>query len=369
MGNGRKTWLVLEDGTYFEGISFGIEKEICGWVHSDHGVVGYQEILTDPDNSGAIVNMTYPLIGNYGVNDDDDESDGAQALALIVKERSRIVSNWRARSSLDDFMVRRQIVGMERVDTRTLEIHLRNYGEMKGIVAPADQGLETLRKRVGDYRIPKAAEQIGGLSVPEGGREPFAGDERYRVVLWDLGVKRSYIRQLEQCHCQLVRAPFTAKWDAIWALEPEGLVISNGPGDPRDLGQLVDELRRALGKLPVIGISLGCQILALAAGGNVTAMKAGHHGANYPVRELISERIAITAQNHSYRITETPFAEKGFGISHVNLNDGSVEGILSEHHRAGGLQFAPLPDDEGRPHELFQRLVRLMEEGRSGNRP
>jgi carbamoyl-phosphate synthase small subunit len=368
MGNGRKTWLVLEDGTYFEGFSFGVEKEICGWVHSDHCVVGYQEILTDPDNRGAIVNMTYPLIGNCGVNDDDDESDGAQALALIVKEKSAVVSNWRASSSLDDFMMRRRIVGMERVDTRSLEIHLRDCGEMKGIVAPADQGLDILLKKIRDYRIPEATEQVGGLPVPESGRESFAGDDRYRVVLWDLGVKRSYIRQIEQSHCQLVKAPFSAKWDAVNALEPEGLVISNGPGDPRDFGQLVDELRKALGKLPVIGISLGCQIMALAAGGNVAAMKTGHHGANYPVRELVNGRTSITAQNHSYRITETPFADKDFRISHVNLNDGSVEGIAAENHRAVGLQFAPLPDDDGEPHDLFGRFVRLMSEGRSGNR-
>ena len=370
-----KMMLVLEDGSSFSGESFGAEAEVCGWVHNDYGVVGYQETLTDPDNRGMLVNMTYPLIGNCGVNAEDGESDRAQASALLVRERSRIVSNWRAEGSLSDWMKERGVVGMDGVDTRTLALRLRDRGEMRGVIAPAALPVAELLSKVRAYnlketsKVPSAPELIRGAvsgdtmrhHVPVSG---FTEDGRYRVVVWDLGVRRSCIAQLEAGGCQVVRAPFTVSWAEIGALRPEGVLISNGPGDPRDLAETAAQIRKALGKLPMIGVALGCQLLALAGGGRIGALKTGHHGVNYPVREAATGRDAITSQNHRLVIDAGSLAGTDFHVSHVNLNDGSVEGIAAEGLEATGVQFIPLFTDDGAPGAPFAEFIRRMERRR-----
>ena len=370
-----KMMLVLEDGSSFSGESFGAEAEVCGWVHNDYGVVGYQETLTDPDNRGMLVNMTYPLIGNYGVNAEDGESDRAQASALLVRERSRIVSNWRAEGSLSDWMKERGVVGMDGVDTRTLALRLRDRGEMRGVIAPAALPVAELLRKVRAYTLkgaskaPSAPELIRGAvsgdtmrhHVPVSG---FTEDGRYRVVVWDLGVRRSCIAQLEAGGCQVVRAPFTVSWEEIGALRPEGVLISNGPGDPRDLAETAVQIRKALGKLPMIGVALGCQLLALAGGGRIGALKTGHHGVNYPVREAATGRDAITSQNHRLVIDAGSLAGTDFRVSHVNLNDGSVEGIAAEGLEATGVQFIPGFTDDGAPGAPFAEFIRRMERRR-----
>ena len=370
-----KMMLVLEDGSSFSGESFGAEAEVCGWVHNDYGVVGYQETLTDPDNRGMLVNMTYPLIGNYGVNAEDGESDRAQASALLVRERSRIVSNWRAEGSLSDWMKERGVVGMDGVDTRTLALRLRDRGEMRGVIAPAALPVAELLSKIRAYtlkgasKVPSAPELIRGAvsgdtmrhHVPVSG---FTEDGRYRVVVWDLGIRRSCIAQLEAGGCQVVRAPFTVSWEEIGALRPEGVLISNGPGDPRDLAETAAQIRKALGKLPMIGVALGCQLLALAGGGRIGALKTGHHGVNYPVREAATGRDAITSQNHRLVIDAGSLAGTDFRVSHVNLNDGSVEGIAAEGLEATGVQFIPLFTDDGAPGAPFAEFIRRMERRR-----
>ena len=389
-----KMMLVLEDGSSFSGESFGAEAEVCGWVHNDYGVVGYQETLTDPDNRGMLVNMTYPLIGNCGVNAEDGESDRAQASALLVRERSRIVSNWRAEGSLSDWMKERGVVGMDGVDTRTLALRLRDRGEMRGVIAPAALPVAELLSKVrspstgtrcgimspGASKVPSAPELIRGAvsgdtmrhHVPVSG---FTDDGRYRVVVWDLGVRRSCIAQLEAGGCQVVRAPFTvtsagtrcgimSPCEKIGALRPEGALISNGPGDPRDLAETAAQIRKALGKLPIIGVALGCQLLALAGGGRIGALKTGHHGVNYPVREAATGRDVITSQNHRLVIDAGSLAGTDFRVSHVNLNDGSVEGIAAEGLEAAGVQFIPLFTDDGAPGAPFAEFIRRMERRR-----
>ena len=367
-----KMMLVLEDGSSFSGESFGAEAEVCGWVHNDYGVVGYQETLTDPDNRGMLVNMTYPLIGNCGVNAKDGESDRAQASALLVRERSRIVSNWRAEGSLEDWMKERGVVGMDGVDTRTLALRLRDRGEMRGVIAPAALPVAELLSKVrspGANKFPSAPELIRGAVsgdtmphlLPVSG---FTEDGRYRVVVWDLGVRRSCIAQLEAGGCQVVRAPFTISWEEIGALRPEGVLISSGPGDPRDLAETAAQIRKALGKLPMIGVALGCQLLALAGGGRIGALKTGHHGVNYPVREAATGRDAITSQNHRFVIDAGSLAGTDFRVSHVNLNDGSVEGIAAEGLEAAGVQFIPGFTDDGAPGAPFAEFIRRMERRR-----
>jgi len=378
-----KMMLVLEDGSSFSGESFGAEAEVCGWVHNDYGVVGYQETLTDPDNRGMLVNMTYPLIGNYGVNAKDGESDRAQASALLVRERSRIVSNWRAEGSLEDWMKERGVVGMDGVDTRTLALRLRDCGEMRGVIAPAALPVAELLSRV---RSPSTGTRCGIMSpgaskvlstpelicgavsgdtmrhhVPVDG---FTEDGRYRVVVWDFGVRRSCIAQLEAGGCQVVRAPFTVSWEEIGALRAEGVMISNGPGDPRDLAEMAAQIRKALGKLPIIGVALGCQLLALAGGGRIGALKTGHHGVNYPVRETATGRNVITSQNHRFVVDAGSLAGTDFRVSHVNLNDDSVEGIAAEGLEAAGVQFIPLFTDDGAPGAPFAEFIRRMERRR-----
>jgi carbamoyl-phosphate synthase small subunit len=365
-----KMMLVLEDGSSFSGESFGAEAEVCGWVHNDYGVVGYQETLTDPDNRGMLVNMTYPLIGNYGVNAEDGESDRAQASALLVRERSRIVSNWRAEGSLSDWMKERGVVGMDGVDTRTLALRLRDRGEMRGVIAPAALPVAELLSKVRAYtlketsKVPSAPELIRGAVSSGTASGAFTEDGRYRVVVWDLGVRRSCIAQLEAGGCQVVRAPFTVSWEEIGALRPEGVLISNGPGDPRDLAETAAQIRKALGKLPMIGVALGCQLLALAGGGRIGALKTGHHGVNYPVREAATGRDAITSQNHRLVIDAGSIAGTDFRVSHVNLNDGSVEGIAAEGLEAAGVQFIPLFTDDGAPGAPFAEFIRRMERRR-----
>ena len=365
-----KMMLVLEDGSSFSGESFGAEAEVCGWVHNDYGVVGYQETLTDPDNRGMLVNMTYPLIGNYGVNAEDGESDRAQASALLVRERSRIVSNWRAEGSLSDWMKERGVVGMDGVDTRTLALRLRDRGEMRGVIATAALPVAELLRKVRAYTLkgaskaPSAPELIRGAVSSGPASGAFTEDGRYRVVVWDLGVRRSCIAQLDAGGCQVVRAPFTVSWEEIGTLRPEGVLISNGPGDPRDLAETAAQIRKALGKLPMIGVALGCQLLALAGGGRIGALKTGHHGVNYPVREAATGRDAITSQNHRFVIDAGSLAGTDFRVSHVNLNDGSVEGIAAEGLEAAGVQFIPLFTDDGAPGAPFAEFIRRMERRR-----
>lgn len=358
-----KMVLVLEDGSSFAGESFGAEGEVCGWVHSDYGVVGYQETLTDPGNRGMIVNMTYPHIGNCGVNDEDGESDRAQAAAILVKERSRIFSNWRAKGSLDQWMRERGVAGMDGVDTRSLALRLRDRGEMRGMIAPEGSPVAELMERLRAWPVPPTAELIRGAAT-QTTAGAFGNDGRHRIIVWDLGVRRSLLAQLEAGGCQVIRVPFTASCGEIEALDPEGILIAGGPGDPRELFQTAEQLRAAVGKWPVLGVALGCQVLALAAGGRIKALKTGHHGVNYPVRETATGKTAITSQNHRYVVDAGSLAGTEFRVSHVNLNDDSVEGIAAEGLEAAGVQFLPGFTDDGAPGAPFSDFIRRMERRR-----
>jgi carbamoyl-phosphate synthase small subunit len=345
--------LVLEDGTVFRGVSFGAEGEACGWVHDDHRVVGYQEILTDPDNAGCLINMTYPLIGNYGTNGEDSESGRVQAGALIVKEKSRIVSNWRATDTLESMMKDGNAIGMEKVDTRSLSLYIRDHGEMKGVIGAAATPVRTLLDKLKTWQEPN-------LRKPQEKPKSFSGKSAYRVALYDLGVKRSTLNQLEQCGCEVIEISPAVSWEEVRALKPDGLVISSGPGDPNRAGEIVSAIGKAIGQLPILGISLGAQLICLAAGGDVTRMKVGHHGGNYAVRDMDGKSVAITAQNHSYVMTAAAGFRKEFKVSHTNVNDGTVEGISSGEYGVLGVQFIPLPDEEGRPNAVFGRFVQNM---------
>lgn len=345
--------LVLEDGKFFRGVSFGAEGEVCGWVHDDHRVVGYQEILTDPDNAGCLINMTYPLIGNYGTNSEDSESGRIQAGALIVKEKSRIVSNWRATDTLEIMMKGGNAVGMEKVDTRSLSLYIRDHGEMKGIVGSAATPVRTLLDKLKTWQEPK-------LSASKAKPKAFAGKSKCRIALYDLGVKNSTLAQLAQCGCEVITVTPSVTWEEIRALNPDGLVVSSGPGDPNQVGAVTAEIGKAIGQVPILGIALGAQLICLAADGKVTRMKVGHHGGNYAVRDIEGKSVAITAQNHSFVMAAGAEFRKEFKVSHTNVNDGTVEGISSGELGVLGVQFIPLPDEEGGPNAMFGRFVQTM---------
>ena len=344
--------LVLEDGAVFRGVSFGAKDEVCGWVHNDYHMAGYQEVLTDPDNGGCLVNMTYPLVGNYGTNEDDFENDTIHARSLIIKARSRIVSNWRATAPLEEMMRKKNIVGIEEVDTRSLALHIREHGEMRGVIGPADKPVPALLKKLKAWTEPPfiAAEAVG----------QFSDTALPRVVLYNLGVRKSTRLQLEQSGCEIADVPFSCSWEEIMALRPDGLVISNGPGNPEQMGKILEEIKTAMGRLPVLGICLGAQLLCLAAGGVVRRMKAGHHGGNYAVRGMDDGKAFMTTQNHSFVMENTANLSHHLKVSHVNVNDGSVEGISSADYATMGVQFVPLPDEEGNPHVVFRRFVQTM---------
>jgi len=345
--------LVLEDGAVFRGVSFGAEGEVCGWVHDDHRVVGYQEILTDPDNAGCLVNMTYPLVGNYGINQEDAESGAVQVGALIVKEKSRIVSNWRATDTLENLMKHGHVTGMEKVDTRSLSLYIRDHGEMKGIIGPAAAPMRTLLDKLRKWQAPK-------IKAGKTDKKGFTGTAQHRVALYDLGVKNSTLAQLAQCGCEVVNIAPGTSWAEIRALNPDGLVISSGPGDPNQAGAFVAEIGKALGHMPILGIGMGAQLICLAAGGAVTRMKVGHHGGNYAVRDIDGRSVAITSQNHSYVMTGGPGFRKEFKVSHTNVNDGTVEGISSGTLRVLGVQFTPLSDETGAPNVVFGWFTKAM---------
>lgn len=354
--------LLLEDGTAFEGRSCGVPGEVCGWVHSEHAVAGYQEILTDPGNRGQIVSMTYPLIGNCGVNDEDNESGQVQAAALVVKEASRIVSNWRATGTLEALLTKAGVAAVEGVDTRALALRLRDHGEMRGILAPAaGASLPGLLAKVRSWRPPAADDLIRMAADPAAAEGPFSGNEKKRVVVYDLGAKRSLLAQLSAAGCELRRLPLDATWADMARLGPQGLFVSGGPGDPNDLEHATTAVRAAIGKVPIFAVGLGMQLLARAAGGRVGALKTGHHGVNYPVRRRDTGETLLTVQNHRFVVDGESLAGTEAAVTYENLTDGTVEGIALASRRAFGVQFAPQPGDEGGPHVLFRRFAASMD--------
>ncbi|MDR2862203.1 MAG: glutamine-hydrolyzing carbamoyl-phosphate synthase small subunit [Syntrophobacterales bacterium] len=344
--------LVLEDGAVFRGVSFGAKDEVCGWVHSDHRMAGYQEVLTDPDNGGCLVNMTYPLVGNYGTNEEDFENDAIYAGALIIKAKSRIVSNWRATGSLDEMMRKKNIVGLEDVDTRSLALHIRKHGEMRGVIGSADKPVPALLKKLKAWKEPL-------FTVADVARSS-SGSASSRVVLYNLGARRSTLSQLEQLGCEIMCVSGSCSWEEIKSLRPDGLVISNGPGHPEQMEKIREEIKKAMDQLPVLGICLGAQLLCLAAGGTVARMKTGHHGGNYAVRSVDDNQVSMTTQNHSFVMGNTENLPRNMSISHMNVNDGSIEGISSADYAITGIQFIPLPDEEGNPHAIFRRFTQTM---------
>ncbi|MEW5758660.1 MAG: glutamine-hydrolyzing carbamoyl-phosphate synthase small subunit [Candidatus Omnitrophota bacterium] len=357
----KQAILVLEDGTVFSGKSFGATGECTAEVVFNTSMTGYQEILTDPSYYGQIITMTYPLIGNYGINNDDFESQKAYLSGFIVKENSKIYSNWRATSSLDEFLKKYNVLGIEGIDTRALTLHIREAGAMKAVISTECFDEKLLHKKA------KASLGLVGRDIakPVSTKAPFEWSKKgkHKIVVLDLGVKFNILRELANLSSKVTVVPIDYSVEEILKLKPDGILISNGPGDPAALDYVVKTTQELLNyKLPMFGICFGQQILGLAFGGKTYKLKFGHHGANQPVKDLKTGRIAITVQNHGFCVDINSFKDKDIEITHVNLNDQTLEGIRHKKLPVFSVQFHP--EASAGPHDanyLFKEFINSVE--------
>ena len=357
--NHKKAILALEDGRVFEGFSFGADGESFGEVVFNTSLSGYQEILTDPSYCGQIVCMTYPLIGNYGINIDDVESRKIFLSGFIVKENSPIASNWRSQKTLSDYLGENNILGIEGIDTRALTKHIRLKGAMKAVISTEDLDIKSLVKKA------KASRGLDGVDLVKEViyDKPFEWNAkgRYKVAVLDCGVKFNILRRLEERNCKVVVLPADASADEILKLKPHGLLLSNGPGDPAAVTYVVSSLKKLIGKIPIFGICLGNQMLGLALGGKTYKLKFGHHGGNHPVKDLRTGRISITVQNHGFCVDIDTLKKNDIEITHINLNDNTLEGIRHKKYPLFSVQFHP--EYGPGPHDaqyLFDEFIDLV---------
>lgn len=358
-----KAVLALEDGTIFTGESFGAAGEQWGEVVFNTGMTGYQEILTDPSYCGQIIVMTYPLIGNYGINREDFEAKRSYIRGFVVREACDHPSNWRAGYRIGDFLAREGIPGISGVDTRALTRHLRSYGTMRGVISTAEVDPAELVERA------RSCPHLSGQKLVEdvATKEPYVIEGNGpRVVLIDLGSKQNIIRRLRQRDCKVIVVPPGITPGQIGEFEPDGVLISNGPGDPVDVPGTIDTARALIGKYPLFGICLGHQVIALALGARTYKMKFGHRGANHPVKDLYTGRVYITSHNHGFSVDKESLKTLDVEISHINLNDNTVEGIRHKYLPVFAVQYHP--EASPGPQEsdyMFDQFVDMMRgEGR-----
>ncbi len=351
--------VILEDGQEYCGLSFGADEERVLEIVFNTSMVGYQEILSDPSYTDQAVVMTSPLIGNYGMAADEYETDVPTIGAFIVREYNDDPSGSHSIETLGAVMEKYGIPGVSGVDTRKLNRSIRDHGSRRALITDAsttlEQGLEILRR----YEMPRNAVSRVSCRAPYEAGDPEAS---FRVAAIDCGMKKNIVRSLTARGCRVTVFPWNASPDDIRASRPAGLLISNGPGDPEDVPETVETVRQLLGSCPVFGICLGHQILSLAYGARTYKLKFGHRGGNHPVRDLTTGRIEITSQNHSYAVDADSLTGTPLSVTHVNLLDGTVEGVACVRDRAFSVQYhpesAPGPQDSA---HLFERFIRMME--------
>jgi carbamoyl-phosphate synthase small subunit len=370
--------LALEDGSVFEGRSFGASAERSGEVVFNTAITGYQEIFTDPSYAGQIVILTNPQIGNYGTNAADNESARPYIEGLVVREFSSITSNWRSDEEAREFLGKHGIPVVSELDTRALVRHLRNRGVMRGVLSAVDGSLT-----VAAQTLVEKARQIptmAGLDLASrvSTAEPYTWDKpvepcspselvrppaepRFRVVAYDFGIKQNILRRLVQVGCRVTVVPALTSAEDVLALKPDGVFLSNGPGDPEPLQTQVRNVRKLIGKTPIFGICLGHQILGLAVGGRTYKLKFGHRGANHPVINKVTNKVEITSHNHGFAVDPDSLNTNEVEITHMNLNDQTLEGFRHRSHPVFCVQYhpeaAPGPHDS---HYLFDDFVKLM---------
>ncbi|MFC2008985.1 glutamine-hydrolyzing carbamoyl-phosphate synthase small subunit [Chloroflexota bacterium] len=360
----KKAYLVLEDGTVFEGESFGAEGSSFGEVVFDTSMTGYQEMLTDPSFAGQLLTLTYPLVGNYGINPRDDESKQVQARALVVREHCATPSHFESVETLHEYLQRHGIPGVAGIDTRAVTRRLRSAGVMMGVVTSEmepERALTELRSTpsYGDQDLAAQVTTTTSYSSPDDRPEADL-----HIALVDFGVKRSIMRHLSRVGCKVTVVPLGSSPETIDAMSPDGILLSPGPGDPAHLESLEKTVRLLLGRYPLMAICLGHQVVARALGGNTFKLKFGHHGGNHPVRDLVDGSFHITTQNHGYAV-DPDTLPNGLEVSQLNLNDGTVEGLTHAEYRLISIQYhaegTPGPQDS---NYLFDRFVDMIRAGR-----
>ncbi|WP_026692097.1 carbamoyl phosphate synthase small subunit [Peribacillus kribbensis] len=352
-----KRKLVLEDGTVFIGEAFGADVEKIGEIVFNTGMTGYQEILSDPSYCGQIVTLTYPLVGNYGINRDDFESINPAIHGFIVREAAEFPSNWRSQLSLDEFFKLKKIPGIAGVDTRKLTRIIRKYGTLKGALCSYEKADEEILSHLKAAVLP--IDQVKRVSTKSSYPSPGRGS---RVVLVDFGMKHGILRELNKRDCDVIVVPYNVTAEEILNLSPDGIMLSNGPGDPKDVPQAIKMIQEVQGKVPLFGICLGHQLFALANGANTEKMKFGHRGSNHPVKDLTTGKIAITSQNHGYTVEEESIKHTDLDITHIAINDGTVEGLRHKKLDAFTVQYhpeaSPGPEDA---NVLFDQFMEMIE--------
>jgi carbamoyl-phosphate synthase small subunit len=357
--------LMLEDGRVFRGEPFGAPGEAFGEVVFNTSMTGYQEVLTDPSYTGQLVTMTYPHIGNYGVNATDQESSGPCAAGFVVHEVPLVYSNWRAEESLDAYLRRTGVVAITGVDTRALTRHIRSLGSMRGAIAHGQVNEAALLERIRGQAVMEGLDLATGVSTPRKYVVDPVGERRYRVMAYDFGVKSHSLQLLAQRGCEVTVLPAETPAAEIAAARPDGLFVSNGPGDPEAVGAALETIQElAAGDVPVFGICLGHQLIARAFGASTYKLLYGHRGGNHPVRRLSDGAVEITAQNHGFAVRGDEGGIPGapeLRVTHMNLNDGTVEGL--EHREKAVFSVQYHPESAPGPHDsryLFDRFVDEM---------
>ena len=361
--------LALEDGKLFEGWSFGHAGETTGEVVFNTALCGYQEVLTDPSYAGQIVTMTYPHIGNYGVNREDVESSRPQVSGFVVREASTMASSWRASGELHRYLDEAGVVGISEIDTRELTRHLRTFGAKRGVISTLDSDAASLLAKARGSRNMVGLDLAREVTCASAYHFTAAEDVApalFKVVAYDFGMKRNILRSLARAACDVTVVPATTTAKEALALAPDGIFLSNGPGDPEPCTYAVEAAKELMGQVPIFGICLGHQILGLACGGKTFKLKFGHRGANHPVKNLLTGQVEITSQNHGFSVDPALFARPEFEQTHVNLNDGTVEGFRHRDLPLLSVQYhpeaSPGPHDS---HYLFAEFVSMMRERRA----
>jgi len=367
-----KAILLLEDGTVFRGRAFGAKGQQCGEVVFNTSMTGYQEILTDPSYNEQIITMTYPLIGNYGTNPEDRESKKIFARGLIVKENCRYPSSWRNSSSLDEYLKKNNIVGLEGIDTRKLVKHIRTEGAMRGIISSSQLQVHELKQELSKYPGLVGRDIVKDVTTikPYTWEKPVIDvlrparekpDCKYKVVAFDYGIKHNILRLLCSHSCAVEVVPAGACAKEVLARKPDGVFLSNGPGDPAAVTYAIETVRELLGQAAIFGICLGHQILGLALGGKTYKLKFGHRGGNQPVKNLRTGAVEITSQNHGFCVDIESLKDKDVELTHINLNDNTLEGLRCSKLRAFSVQYHP--ESSPGPHDsryLFGDFTKLM---------
>jgi carbamoyl-phosphate synthase small subunit len=370
-----KAILALADGRVFIGKAFGARGEVTGEVVFNTSMTGYQEILTDPSYCGEIVTMTYPLIGNCGINPEDIESGRPHLSGFIVKEACPYPSNWRSTTTLDEYLEKNGIVGLQGIDTRALVRHIRDNGAQTGIISSLDLDPASLVEKA-RKALPIVGRDLvqevtckkpyhwteGPWKLGEGYQQ--AGDSRYKVVAYDFGIKRNILRNLVGIGCDVTVVPASTPAEEVLAMNPDGVFLSNGPGDPEPVVYAQENIRQLLGKVPIFGICLGHQLLALALGGRTYKLKFGHRGGNQPVQRKSEGQVEITSQNHGFAVDGDGIKDSAV-LTHINLNDNTIEGL--EHCKVPAFSVQYHPEASPGPHDaryLFDRFATMMDKHR-----